>query len=86
MKTTIKLDTSNDRPVRLSSYTVDATVKVTVNGYYWDVDGVYGIITGEFTPERVGVFGVDQFARENGLTVEELNQKVTRVFKQGLKV
>lgn len=48
----------------LGSATVDVKFKISVEGREWEVKGFMEIRTGEFTPELVEIFSVQQFATD----------------------
>lgn len=82
---TIKLDTSKTRPVVFAQTSIPVEIKVTIDGFYDDVRGRYDLITGEFTTELIGVYGVQQFADIQATTVEEINKHLSKQVKKTLK-
>lgn len=60
----MKSMTLKPETTRISSPVVDVTFDVVVNHYAWDVHATYNFKTKEVSIERVGVYGVQQFATD----------------------
>lgn len=69
-------------PIAIYSDPIPVKMNVAIDGHFWDVEGVYDIRTNEFTPQLVGSYGVEQFAKEANSTVEEFTAKVQNIFNK----
>lgn len=72
-------------PIFVKDPTVSIKFDIEVDGYAYDVNGLINIRNNEFNPELIGVFGVDQFAREVAKTtttnfVAQLRKIVAKEF------
>lgn len=70
------------RPIAIYAEPIKVTMNLAIDGRFWDVEGEYDVRTNEFTPQLVGPYGVDQFAREANSTVEEFTAKVQTIFNK----
>lgn len=80
MKTTITFN-----GVGVYNSTANVRVGVIVNHYEYEVNATYNWVTDLFTIGTIGVFGLNQFCRENNLNEVVFGQKIYNNFKRNYK-
>ncbi len=72
--------------VRIATQEVAIYFDIAVDGYRYDVKGELNVLTHEFTPHLISIFGVEQFAKEVAKTsIDEFVASLQTIVKKSLK-